>query len=79
MNAEYGVLVRYADDAIVMCDTREQAEAALTRLTVLLAELGLEPKAARPGSCTWWRTVRGLISWVFTTVWCAGGHPGRRI
>jgi len=43
----HGVLVRYADDAIVMCDSREQAEAALARLTVLLADLGLEPKAAK--------------------------------
>jgi group II intron reverse transcriptase/maturase len=45
--AEHGVLVRYADDAIVMCTTREQAEAALARLTALLAGLGLEPKAAK--------------------------------
>ena len=44
---EHGVLVRYADDALVMCATREQAEAALARLTALLAELGLEPKAAK--------------------------------
>jgi group II intron reverse transcriptase/maturase len=44
---EHGVLVRYADDALVMCDSREQAEAALARLTALLAELGLEPKAAK--------------------------------
>jgi RNA-directed DNA polymerase len=44
---QHGVLVRYADDALVMCDTREQAEAALERLTGLLAELGLEPKAAK--------------------------------
>jgi group II intron reverse transcriptase/maturase len=43
---EHGVLARYADDALVMCDTREQADAALARLTVLLAGLGLEPKAA---------------------------------
>ena len=35
------------DDAVVMCDTREQAEAALARLTALLAGLGLEPKAAK--------------------------------
>ena len=45
--SRHGVLARYADDAIVMCETREQAEAALTRLTELLAELGLEPKAAK--------------------------------
>jgi group II intron reverse transcriptase/maturase len=44
---EHGVLVRYADDAIVMCWSRQQAEAALGRLTALLADLGLEPKAAK--------------------------------
>ena len=44
---EHGVLVRYVDDAVVMCDTRGQAEAALARLTDLLAGLGLEPKAAK--------------------------------
>jgi group II intron reverse transcriptase/maturase len=38
---EHGVLVRYADDAVTMCQTREQAEAALARLTDLLAGLGL--------------------------------------
>jgi RNA-directed DNA polymerase len=43
----YGTLVRYADDAIVMCRTRGQAVAALARLTALLAALGLEPKAAK--------------------------------
>ena len=30
-----------------MCQSREQAEAALERLTVLLGELGLKPKAAK--------------------------------
>lgn len=44
---EHGVLVRYADDALVMCKSRQQAEAALTRLRSLLAELGLEPKEAK--------------------------------
>jgi hypothetical protein len=43
----HGVLVRYADDVLVLCTTREQAEAALARLIALLAELGLEPKAAK--------------------------------
>src|SRR5260370_39445970 len=42
-----GVLVRYADDAIVMCWSRSQAERALERLRSLLAGLGLEPKAAK--------------------------------
>lgn len=45
--AEHGVLTRYADDLLVMCSTRQQAEAALARLTVLLAELGLEPKLTK--------------------------------
>jgi len=44
---EHGVLVRFADDALVMCRSREQAEAALSRLRTLLAELGLEPKEAK--------------------------------
>jgi group II intron reverse transcriptase/maturase len=44
---EHGVLVRYADDVVVMCRSREQAEAALARLTVLWGELGLEPKLAK--------------------------------
>jgi group II intron reverse transcriptase/maturase len=43
----HGVLVRFADDVLVMCATREQAEAALVRLRALLAELGLEPKEAK--------------------------------
>jgi RNA-directed DNA polymerase len=43
----YGTLVRYADDALVMCRSQGQAVAALARLTTLLAELGLEPKAAK--------------------------------
>jgi RNA-directed DNA polymerase len=42
-----GVLVRFADDLVVMCWSRSQAEAALERLRSLLAGLGLEPKAAK--------------------------------
>lgn len=44
---EYGVLVRFADDLLVMCRTRQQAEAALARFRQVLAELGLEPKEAK--------------------------------
>jgi RNA-directed DNA polymerase len=44
---QHGVLVRYCDDLVVMCATWQQAEAALARLTELLAGLGLEPKAAK--------------------------------
>jgi RNA-directed DNA polymerase len=42
-----GVLVRFADDLVVMCWSRSQAEQALQRLRDLLADLGLEPKAAK--------------------------------
>lgn len=44
---EHGVLVRFADDALVMCRSREQAEAALQRLRNLMAELGVRPKEAK--------------------------------
>jgi RNA-directed DNA polymerase len=40
-------LVRYADDLLVVCRSRGQAQAALARLGVLLADLGLQPKAAK--------------------------------
>jgi RNA-directed DNA polymerase len=36
-----GDLVRYADDFVVLCSTREQAEEAQRRATVILAGLGL--------------------------------------
>jgi RNA-directed DNA polymerase len=37
-----GVLVRFADDGVVMCRTRQQADQALTKITEILALLGLE-------------------------------------
>jgi len=42
-----GQIVRYADDLVVMCATRQEAEYALGLLTSYLAELGLEPKMAK--------------------------------
>ena len=43
----HGVLVRYADDLLAMCRTREEAAAALAALRLILAELGLELKDAK--------------------------------
>jgi RNA-directed DNA polymerase len=43
----HGVLVRYADDLLAMCRTREEAAAALASLRQILAELGLELKDAK--------------------------------
>ncbi|MGH8983938.1 MAG: reverse transcriptase domain-containing protein [Acidimicrobiia bacterium] len=42
-----GVLVKYADDLVVLCYEQWQAEAALTELRVLLAQLGLELAEAK--------------------------------
>ena len=42
-----------------MCDSREQAEAALARLTGLLADLGLEPRRPEPALCTTPRALEG--------------------
>jgi len=41
-HGDLGVLVRYADDLVILCRTKAQAEAALRELRVLLAELRLE-------------------------------------
>ena len=42
-----GVLVRYADDLVVLCRSREEAEQALALLRDLLGELGLELQAEK--------------------------------
>ena len=43
----HGVLVRYADDLVVLCHTKREAEAALAALRSVLAEMGLELKQAK--------------------------------
>src|ERR1035441_11134689 len=43
----HGVLVRFADDLLAMSRTREEAEAALAALRLILVELGLELKDAK--------------------------------
>jgi hypothetical protein len=45
--AGVGVLVRYADDLVVLCRTEREAVHALEVLTAMLADLGLEPKATK--------------------------------
>jgi group II intron reverse transcriptase/maturase len=42
-----GVLVRYADDLVVMCRSQAEATKALAKLRSILAGLGLEPKEAK--------------------------------
>lgn len=43
----YGEIVRYADDLVVLCRTRQEAEAALQLLQEFLGELGLELSAQK--------------------------------
>ena len=43
----HGVLVRYADDLVVMCRREAGGRARARGAPALLAELGLEPKAAK--------------------------------
>ena len=42
-----GVLIRYADDLLVMCRTEREAKSALRALAAILGELGLELKRAK--------------------------------
>jgi RNA-directed DNA polymerase len=41
-SSRLGVLVRYADDLVVLCTSRSGAEEALWRATAILQPLGLE-------------------------------------
>ena len=41
MTSEGYEMVRYADDMVILCESRERAEAALQRLKMLLTERGL--------------------------------------
>ena len=52
---QLGVLVRYADDFVVMCDTKAACERAEQRVREILARLGLElhPEKTRPVDLSW--------------------------
>src|SRR5919108_5908569 len=43
----HGVLVRFADDVVVMCQSRDEAQRALDALRAILSELGLTLKGAK--------------------------------
>jgi group II intron reverse transcriptase/maturase len=53
--AQYGTLVRYADDFVVMCNTRKECERAEARVRSVLARLGLElhPEKTRRVDLSW--------------------------
>jgi RNA-directed DNA polymerase len=52
---EHGMLVRYADDLVVMCKTRSACEQAEKRVSSILARLGLElhPEKTRQVNLSW--------------------------
>jgi hypothetical protein len=68
-----GTLVRYADDLLVTCRSRAEAEAALRKVTALLADLGLQPKADKTRIVPWRWEARGSTFSASITVWCAPG------
>ena len=72
--AAYGALVRYADDLLVVCRSRGQAEAALAKLTTLLQASACSRSRRRRGSCNSSRASRGSTSSASTIGSCAHDH-----
>jgi group II intron reverse transcriptase/maturase len=73
-----GVLVRYADDLLAMCRTRQEAERALQALTATLAELGLELKQAKTRIVHLTEGGDGLDFLGFHHRWVRGNTPRSR-
>src|SRR5439155_13862483 len=67
----HGVLVRFADDLLVMCRARREAEAALASLRQILGELGLELKDAKTRIVHLTEGGEGLTSSASITDGCA--------
>ena len=73
-----GVLVRYADDLLAMCRTRQEAERALAALTAILAELGLELKPAKTRIVHLREGGEGVDFLGFHHQWVRGNTPRSR-
>jgi len=73
-----GVLVRYADDLLVMCQTRQEADRALSALTAILAELGLGLKQAKTRIVHLKEGGEGLDFLGFQHRWVRGSTPRSR-
>ena len=71
-----GVLVRYADDIVVMCRTRAEAERALAALRAILSELGLTLKDAKTRIVQLREGGEGLDFLGFHHRWVRGDGPG---
>ena len=73
-----GVLVRYADDVVVMCRTRVEAEHALEALRAILSELGLTLKDAKTRIVELREGGEGLDFLGFHHRWVRGNTPASR-
>ena len=73
-----GVLVRYADDVVVMCRTRAEAERALEALREILWELGLTLKDAKTRIVELREGGEGLDFLGFHHRWVRGDTPASR-
>jgi RNA-directed DNA polymerase len=69
------VLVRYADDLLVLCHSRQEAKRALSALTAILAELGLELKQAKTRIVHLQEGGEGLDFLGFHHRWVRGNTP----
>jgi RNA-directed DNA polymerase len=74
----HGKLVRFADDMVVMCRTREEAERALVALRTILAELGLTLKDAKTRIVELREGGEGLDFLGFHHRWVRGNTPASR-
>jgi RNA-directed DNA polymerase len=73
-----GVLVRYADDVVVMCRTRAESERALVALREILSELGLTLKDAKTRIVELCEGGEGLDFLGFHHRWVRGDTPASR-
>ncbi|MHB8689723.1 MAG: group II intron reverse transcriptase/maturase [Solirubrobacteraceae bacterium] len=73
-----GVLVRFADDMVVMCRTRGEAERALVALREILAELGLTLKDAKTRIVELREGGEGLDFLGFHHRWVRGTTPASK-
>ena len=73
-----GVLVRYADDVVVMCRTRQEAEHALVALREILSELGLTLKDAKTRIVELREGGEGLDFLGFHHRWVRGTTPASK-
>jgi RNA-directed DNA polymerase len=74
----HGILVRYADDAVVMCRSRAEAERALTALQAILSELRLTLKDAKTRIVELREGGEGLDFLGFHHRWVQGNTPASR-